>query len=125
MYKYSHRSGRPPAFIAYSHLIICYNYNSTEKEKRSKQPRETRQWRVRAKLVQVLGPQKERNINARTGSSAAPPLAASALPSARRDVSAAGALLGPHDAGDAAASLASRHAMRLIRCLRLMAYGYS
>ena len=62
---------------------------------------------------QVLGPQKERNINARTGS----------FPAARRGESAAGTLLGSQDAGedeDAAASLASRQDMRLITCLRLM-----
>uniref|UniRef100_A0A0A8YKD1 Uncharacterized protein n=1 Tax=Arundo donax TaxID=35708 RepID=A0A0A8YKD1_ARUDO len=72
---------------------------------------------------QVLGPQKERNISARTGSSAAAlPLAcaaAAAALAALRDESA-GALLGPHAAADEAASLASPAATRLITILRLI-----
>ena len=65
----------------------------------------------------MLGPQ-ERNINARTGSS---PAAV-----ARRGESAG--TLGVHDAGEDevnAASLASRQAMRLIKCLRLMMLSLS
>ena len=67
----------------------------------------------------MLGPQKERNINARTGSSPA---------AVARRGEFAGTLLGVHDAGEDevnAASLASRQAMRLIKCLRLMMLSLS
>ena len=62
--------------------------------------------------AQVLGPQKEMNINARTGSSAAATVPLTS--SARRDESAGGD-------GEDAVALAPRHRQptRLITCLRL------